>query len=293
MKKEYAMLIADDEPAARTYALSQIDWKRLAITSLYEADNGRDALKIILEKRPDIMILDIRMPEMDGVELLEELCQRKIEISVIGLSGYSDFDAARKMLSSGKVVEYLLKPVSADALFEAVTKCQEKLLQMEQLRLGQEQARALFAEDEGDLENLIMEVPPDTKVLPDVEEMPPKISGRRSAIVQMAKEYIEVHYSRRLSLEEIAAHVYINPSYLSRLFAEEGMGVQKYIQKVRIEKAKVLLRDPRYKVYEVGDMVGYTNFHHFLKIFRKWENITPSQYRDHAQWLTEPQNVKK
>lgn len=283
MKKEYGMLIADDEPAARTYALQQIEWERLAITSLYEADNGRDALEIIQDKRPDLMILDIRMPEMDGVALLEELCRRKIEISVIGLSGYSDFDAARKMLSSGKVVEYLLKPVSADALFEAVTKCLEKLQQMECLRLGQEHISALFSEDESEMESFAL----------DEEELPPKISGRKSAVVSMAKEYIKANYSRKLSLEEIAAQVYINPSYLSRLFAEDGLGVQKYIQKVRIERAKELLQDPRYKVYEVGDLVGYTNFQHFLKTFRKWENLTPSQYRDQEQWLIDSQKVKK
>ena len=104
MEREYKMIVVDDETAARQYALKQIEWERLSITAIFEAENGIDALEIIESLKPDIMILDIRMPGMDGVALLEELCRRKYDISVIGLSGYSDFDAARKMLSSGKVV---------------------------------------------------------------------------------------------------------------------------------------------------------------------------------------------
>ena len=108
MKHTYSMLVVDDEATARSYVLRQIEWEQLDITTLYEAQNGLEAWQIIQEKHPDLMILDIRMPGMDGVELLEQICQSKTEISVVGLSGYSDFEAARKMLSSGRVVEYLL-----------------------------------------------------------------------------------------------------------------------------------------------------------------------------------------
>lgn len=307
MKRKYSMLIADDEPAARAYAMSQIEWERLEITSLYEADNGRTALELILEKHPDIMILDIRMPQMDGIELLEEICRRKIEISVIGLSGYSDFEAARKMLSSGRVVEYLLKPASADALFEAVTKCQERMEKLKRLQDGghfdSQPGNAAFTDtamrETEERAEETSEDPFETTESGNLEEptdsgeFPSRTNSRRSAIVSMAKQYIEANYSGKLSLEEIAAQVYVNPSYLSRLFAEEGLGVQKYIQQIRIERAKELLQDPRYKVYEVGDMVGYPNFHHFLKIFRKYENLTPSQYREQASWLFASQDVKK
>ena len=261
MEREYKMIVVDDETAARQYALKQIEWERLSITALFEAENGIDALEIIESLKPDIMILDIRMPGMDGVALLEELCRRKYDISVIGLSGYSDFDAARKMLSSGKVVEYLLKPVSADALFEAVTRCLEKIGEREQLHLLHNAAGA---------------------------SAPMRINGRKGAVVRLAREYIDSHYGEKLTLEQIAARVYINPSYLSRIFTEvEGIGLNKYLQKIRIEKAKELLQNPAYKVYEVADLVGYPNFQHFLKIFKKLENTTPSKYRENTMWLIE------
>ncbi|WP_330420045.1 response regulator transcription factor [[Clostridium] symbiosum] len=264
-----------------------MEWERLSITALFEAENGIDALEIIESLKPDIMILDIRMPGMDGVALLEELCRRKYDISVIGLSGYSDFDAARKMLSSGKVVEYLLKPVSADALFEAVTRCLEKIGEREQLHLLHNAAGAsapmrinLGTQEDGE-EN-------EDRDGSAPAPLPPEVNGRKGAVVRLAREYIDSHYGEKLTLEQIAARVYINPSYLSRIFTEvEGIGLNKYLQKIRIEKAKELLQNPAYKVYEVADLVGYPNFQHFLKIFKKLENTTPSKYRENTMWLIE------
>ena len=287
MEREYKMIVVDDETAARQYALKQIEWERLSITALFEAENGIDALEIIESLKPDIMILDIRMPGMDGVALLEELCRRKYDISVIGLSGYSDFDAARKMLSSGKVVEYLLKPVSADALFEVVTRCLEKIGEREQLHLLHNAAGAsapmrinLGTQEDGE-EN-------EDRDGSAQAPLPPEVNGRKGAVVRLAREYIDSHYGEKLTLEQIAARVYINPSYLSRIFTEvEGIGLNKYLQKIRIEKAKELLQNPAYKVYEVADLVGYPNFQHFLKIFKKLENTTPSKYRENTMWLIE------
>lgn len=295
--REYTMIVVDDEPAARTYAMQQIEWERLGITRLYEAENGLEALTIMQEQRPDIMILDIRMPGMDGVTLLDEICRRKYEISVIGLSGYSDFDAARRMLSSGKVVEYLLKPASGDALFEAVTRCLEQIEnreQLERLRRNEPAGGTVPGGNKPASEGGTVpggSAEPTENAAADflpLPELPPEISSHKSAIVRLAKEYIQAHYGEKLSLDEVAAKVYINPSYLSRIFTEvEGTGFNKYLQRVRIDQAKELLKNPRYKVYEVADLVGYPNFHHFLKLFKKLEQTTPSKYREDELWLSD------
>ena len=127
MKSEYSLLVVDDERIAREHMLQDIAWETLAITTLYEAEDGYQALEKIESYQPEIIILDIKMPGMNGVELLEEIHQRKYDSQIIALSGYSDFDAARKMLASGQVVEYLLKPASEDVMFEAVYKCSARL----------------------------------------------------------------------------------------------------------------------------------------------------------------------
>ncbi len=123
----YSLLVADDEeipPPAHPggYLLGHAEHP-----SLYQASTGWEALALLLKHQPDILILDIRMPGLSGLQLLDELVLRHSSTKVITLSGYSDFEAARKMLSSGMVVEYLLKPASEDELFEAVFKCIERI----------------------------------------------------------------------------------------------------------------------------------------------------------------------
>ena len=133
MKREYSLLVVDDESIAREHVMQDIAWDKLSITTLYEAADGFDALVQMEEHRPDLVILDIKMPGMTGVELLEEIHRRKYGAQIIALSGYSDFDAARRMLASGQVVEYLLKPASEDVMFEAVYKCIARLEEQERI----------------------------------------------------------------------------------------------------------------------------------------------------------------
>ena len=123
MDHEYSLLVVDDEPLAREHIVKMLDWDRLGITSLYTAGNGFEAIECVRTTSPDIMILDIRMPQMNGMELLSQIREMNADIQIIVSSGYTDFEAARQMLSSGRVVEYLLKPVTTDLLFEAVYKC--------------------------------------------------------------------------------------------------------------------------------------------------------------------------
>lgn len=279
MERQYGLLMVDDEPAARKYALSRLQWERLGITRRFEAGSGLKALEIMEREHPEIVILDIRMPEMDGISLLKEICRRQYNTRIIGLSGYSDFDAARAMLSSQKVVEYLLKPVSVDELFEAVTRALEAFggADPDSLRQNDGEIGARIAyERKMDSE----------EEAASKEKGDSQISARQAAIIREVKDFLEQNYKEKISLEQAAAHVYMNPSYLSRLFAKaEGCGVSQYLQKIRVEQAKLLLKDPHLRVYEVGDQVGYPNFQHFLKVFKQYAGVTPSRYRETVGWF--------
>lgn len=124
---KYSVLVVDDELMARKQILKSIGWDKIGVTTFYEAQHGVDALDIIRGQNPDIMILDLKMPGMSGVDLLDILRKEKSNIKIVVSSGYSDFGAAQKMLESGKVLAYLLKPVIEDYLLEAVVKCIEKI----------------------------------------------------------------------------------------------------------------------------------------------------------------------
>ncbi len=125
--KKYSMIVVDDEQKARKMILSAVDWQKLNVEVCLEAEDGFSALKILQEKSPDIMILDIKMPGMSGMELLGEMRKRGLKCKIIVSSGYSDFEAARAFLKSGMVRGYLLKPADADQLTEMIADCVDKL----------------------------------------------------------------------------------------------------------------------------------------------------------------------
>ena len=280
-KHEYSLLVVDDEERARRHIIEDMSWEPLNVGPIYEASDGRDAMALLNLYHPDIMILDIRMPHLDGVGLLDLLTQAPSEDSgsnhlagwlrgcqpmVIALSGYSDFEAARKMLSSGIVVEYLLKPASEDQLFEAVYKCIERI----DIKRGVQESMEAALEDGTDLPSHSKEAPP----------LPP-VNQSRQALIQEVKSYLADNYRKKLTLHMAAEQVHINASYLSRLFTEvEGIGFSEYLCHLRMEAARELLQDYHLKIYEVADAVGYQDVKHFLKVFKKQTGMTPSEYRE-------------
>lgn len=105
-----------------------------------------------------------------------------------------------------------------------------------------------------------------------------------SPIVQKVMTYIEDHIAVELSREEIAAHVYLNPAYLSRLFKKEtGQSLTEFILELRMRKVKSLLESTNDKISDIAKSVGFCNFSHFTKTFKKMTGMTPNEYRRHYQ----------
>lgn len=260
---KYSLLVVDDEEIARRHILEDVAWETLDVGPLYEADGGRAALDSLARFRPDIVILDIKMPELDGMQLLDLIVERRYEPQIITLSGYSDFEAARKMLSSGIVVEYLLKPASEDELFEAVYKCIERI---DERRGAGEPPRLETGEGE----------------VPDPASLPgDRPRGAKAAMVRQVKEYLQANYADHVTLDSAARTVFVNPTYLSKVFSEvEGVGFSDYLAQLRIARAKEALMDCHKRIYEVSEAVGYQNVKHFMKVFKKQAGMTPSEYRE-------------
>ncbi len=100
-------------------------------------------------------------------------------------------------------------------------------------------------------------------------------------ILQNAIDYIGENYNMSISLNELAEHTYVSTYYLSRMFKKElGKNFIEYLNEVRIQKAKELLRSSQYKTYEVAELVGIQDPHYFSKIFKKYVNMTPTDYKE-------------
>ncbi len=100
-------------------------------------------------------------------------------------------------------------------------------------------------------------------------------------ILRRAMDYIQEHYNEQVTLNEVADSVYVSTCYISRMFKKElGRNFVDYLNGIRMEKARELLREPRYKTYEVAEKVGIPDAHYFSRLFKKVVGLTPTEFRE-------------
>jgi YesN/AraC family two-component response regulator len=124
----FSLLIVEDEPWILQGLCRAIDWEAEGFQLIGGAADGEEALALIDQHRPDLIITDVRMPRMDGIALLEEIRRRRLESRVIVISGYSEFEYAQKALKAG-AVDYLLKPVQKTELVQLVRKIGQAIME--------------------------------------------------------------------------------------------------------------------------------------------------------------------
>ncbi|MBS1334467.1 MAG: response regulator, partial [Blautia sp.] len=134
----YRVLIVDDEKMIRMGMKNAIDWKKLGVDGVFTAASGNETLKILKEESPEIMVTDIQMTEMTGLELIKAARESVPELRVIVLTGFDNFEYARESLRL-QVQDFFLKPIDEDDLFNAIEKQIKEL--KEQENKEQNQAR--------------------------------------------------------------------------------------------------------------------------------------------------------
>ena len=239
----YKIFLADDEIWVIMGLKKLIEKVGAPFQVVGEASNGVMALEEIEKKKPDVLITDIRMPGMDGLELMKEIRKKKLDTKVVLVSGYAEFDYAQKAIRMG-AVDYLLKPVEAET-FAKVLENLEKMLD----ECGGKQ-----------------------------EEQPEEIPNP-SALENIVEE-IQSRYNENITLTGFSEKHNISAGHLSNLLKERlGMSFSEYITAKRVQKAKELLADERLSVEKVANEVGYKDYFYFTKVFKKAVGISPSKYR--------------
>lgn len=239
----YKIFLADDEIWVIMGLKKLIEKIGAPFQVVGEASNGVMALEEIEKKKPDVLITDIRMPGMDGLELMKEIRKKKLDTKVVLVSGYAEFDYAQKAIRMG-AVDYLLKPVEA----ETFAKVLENLEKMLDERGGKQ------------------------------EEQPEEILNP-SALENIVEE-IQSRYNENITLTVFSEKHNISAGHLSNLLKERlGMSFSEYITAKRVQKAKELLADERLSVEKVANEVGYKDYFYFTKVFKKAVGISPSKYR--------------
>ena len=143
--EEYRVLLADEEEEIRTGISLKIDWSALGFSLVGEAGNGEEALELAEQLRPDVVLTDIKMPYMDGLELCRRLRQSLPGARLVVFSGFDDFEYARQAVSMG-VSEYILKPINAPELSQVLTRLREQLDRQRLERRDMETLRRRYEE---------------------------------------------------------------------------------------------------------------------------------------------------
>ncbi len=396
----WKLVVADDEPKIRRGLENILEWSDYNIEIVGEAEDGEIALEVINEKKPDIILLDINMPFLNGLNLLQRLKDANNKSIVIIISGYDDFSYAQKALQFN-VFDYILKPVNKKSMEEIIAKAIFRLNEIEkeknyldwvndQLaenmdilkktfftewlnnRLCDEQVlkeieffniefgknigimvikiidksnieiidkkwnvellefaiinllndefkesniKLVFDDDKKNIIllskindisewitlgnkleieiyeylkcNVIIEqanaVGGILKIKDTYVNMINSINEKKrcSPMVLLIIKYIEEnYYSNDLSINDISDKLEVTSSYLSKLLKKEtGLSFIDYLTNIRMKKAMYIMEDPTIKIYDVAELIGYSNQHYFCRAFKKVVGISPTEYK--------------
>jgi len=247
------VIVVEDEDYIRSSLVRKVQnsGHRFKVVGSY--GDGRSALEALDQRCPDILITDIRMPVMDGLELLRRALDSHPELNSIVVSGYDDFDYARRAIQF-QAKAYLLKPVKQEELNEALFRI-----------------------------SLVIETERDQGIGSFAES----VRKRRNAeeLVMAIQTQLRTNYAQPLSLSAMAADFGFSAAYLTKVFSSRlGYSPSRYLTIVRINAAKNLLRSRRdLSVAEVAELSGYSDQFYFSRVFKQETGLSPLKYRNEAE----------
>lgn len=362
MMMKINVLIVDDEKIVREGLKKYVDWQKYSMNVIGTAENGNAALDIVNNNKVDLVITDINMPDLDGIELVSCLSNLEEKPFVILISGYSDFKYAQKALRMDIVQDYILKPLNFEQLVKTLIGVMEKIIQKDrnvsfpildkdewelfsntsrnnivnnhyeimskievaeiddaikmfevafhkliddgvsrnfvarycievalnttELVLGKVESKKLLEKDPILCITRLKNIDDMRKYVIDTLETADSALNRMgndniSPLIRSVLKYVNKNYNdSNISLNMIAANYNASPSYMSTKFKEQvGINFIKYLNELRVKKAKKLLKDTSFKVYDVSGKVGYDDVRYFSRIFRTYTGYTPTGYQ--------------
>lgn len=267
------VILVDDEEIIRTGISKIIDWKKAGceLTAVFE--NGKQAFDYLCSYPADIVITDIKMPVMDGIQLVKESNYHQLPAKFILLSGYGEFEYAKAAMEYG-VQHYILKPSDETQIIQALRALIEKIQEEKQMlhtmnNSKQNMHKLLPAAKEMFLSNFILQ---------------DACKDNQTSIINTIMKLVDEDISNPcLSLKWIARNkLYMSEDYLSKLFSKNtGMKFTKYLTEQKINYAKKYLREnPDIKVIELCDALGFENNPTYLStLFKNHTGMTLTDYR--------------
>ena len=238
--KKLQVVLVDDEIMIREGFKRLFDWASHDCEVVGEAADGMEALAQIDHLQPDIVIMDINIPIINGLKVIQTSRMRYPDMAFIIVSGYDDFSYCREALRM-RITDYILKPVN----YEEFGSCIDRLkIALYEKRKTEEQD----AQEERTITGII--------------------------------RYLQEHLDKEIRLNILANEFHLSSQYISQLFKSEiGVNFLAYLTSIRMERAKKLLLATSLSIGEISEKCGYADYRVFTKAFKKEEGSTPSQYR--------------
>lgn len=238
--RKFRVVLVDDEIMIREGFKKLFDWGAHDCEVVGEAADGVEALGVIDSLVPDIVIMDINIPIMNGLKVIQTSRLKYPDMAFIVVSGYDDFSYCREALRL-QITDYILKPVDYEEFGNTI----------DHLKIS------IFEKQTKD-------------VTPGSEA---------STIVGIVR-YMQEHLAEEISLNVLAETFHLSAQYISQLFKNEiGVNFLAYLTTIRMECAKKLLVSTQLSIAEISERCGYADYRVFTKVFKKTEGSTPSQYR--------------
>ncbi|MEK4064056.1 MULTISPECIES: response regulator transcription factor [Paenibacillus] len=284
----WSVLLVEDEVFVRESVREIISWEELGFMVIGESGNGTEALELITRDKPDLVLADIVMPGLNGIELLKQTRQAGLNTKFIMLTCMGEFEYVRQAMEYG-ASNYILKlSMSVGSLRDTLRKVSAELSAGSHRNVALLEADGIPAVVAASAEAPDTANPGPGGAFPEDEVKNPPLSGFGSlngpvvSHPEISKiiEYIGEHYDRDITVKSMSRYVMMGENYISALFKKKtGHTLIHYLHGVRMEKAAVFLRETDLPVHEVGHRVGFPSDNYFIKIFKRWTGCTPSQYR--------------
>lgn len=241
----YRVVLIDDESIIVEGLRRVVKWADFGCQVVGTASDGEAGAELIRTLQPQILFTDIRMPGRDGLTMVAGLRSEFPDMQIAVLTGYRDFAYAQEAIRLG-VTRFLLKPSKMDEINEALQAMVERL-----------------------------------DKLPQEEKTDEQSQSAGSFLMNQAYSYMREHYAEKLTLQTVADCCYVSQWHLSKLLnRHEGKSFYDILNAIRIQKAKELLTDPKLKIGDISEMVGYADTAHFARTFKKLEGMSANEYRN-------------
>jgi two-component system response regulator YesN len=244
------VVIIEDEELLRKGLIFTFDWAALSCVVVGEASNGQEGIHIIETLKPDLVITDIKMPVMDGLQMLAYFKEPSFE-SIL-MTGFEEFDFAKRAIELN-VAKYLTKPIDENELRSTLQQVKAKIQQRKHYQQLEPSSAIELIQDQK--------------------------RNQYDKYTQKILNYIELKYHQTLHLSDLATQLDLSVGYMSKVFkASTSYTINDYLNRHRIMKAIELLRRGEYRLFEIAERCGFSEYKYFHHVFKLYLKMSPREF---------------